>query len=72
MNTIPPNIDENIPGLWTVEDVARFLKITIPGIYHMVSRSEIPFTKLGRRVRFVKDDIVNWLNARRMKDVRGN
>ena len=47
-----------LPQLLTVEEVAQKLKLTKFALYQMVNRRGIPFIKIGRRLRFVLDDMV--------------
>lgn len=51
------------PGgfVWTTEDVARELKVSIRHVYRLTSENKIPFAKIGRLVRFSPDQIVEWL-----------
>src|SRR5262245_63952382 len=53
--------------LWTPEDAAGFLRITVKALYQMVYRREIPFLKIGRRLRFEEERLRAWL---REKEVR--
>lgn len=50
--------------LWTVREVASYLKIPVQGVYLMVFRRQIPFRKLGQRVRFIPREIEQWVSAR--------
>jgi excisionase family DNA binding protein len=47
--------------LWTVRDVAAFLKIHPKTIYEWVARGEMPFLRIGNRIRFNPSDILRWL-----------
>lgn len=47
--------------VWSVEDVARELKISIRHVYKLVSRDKIPYSKVGRLVRFSPVCICEWL-----------
>ncbi len=49
--------------IWTVDEVAYFLGLTKKTIYNKVSRREIPFRKPkgGRRLYFMPDEILNWV-----------
>ena len=51
--------------LWTVREVARFLGVHEKTIYAMVARRELPSIRLSRRVRFLPDDILRWVSARK-------
>lgn len=47
--------------VWSVEDVARELKVSVRHIYKLVSRDRIPYSKVGRLVRFSPVRICEWL-----------
>ena len=46
---------------WSVEDVARELKVSIRHIYKLISCGKIPYCKVGRLVRFSPVRICEWL-----------
>lgn len=47
--------------IWTVEDLARFLKVTTAAIYGMRYRREGPKAlKVGRSLRWRKRDVLQW------------
>lgn len=54
--------------LWTIKDVARYFRLSIKTIYSMVYKKEIPFTKIGRNLRFVPSKIKE-LTERQQQDV---
>ena len=47
--------------VWTVEDVARELKVSVRHIYRLTSENKIPFAKIGKLVRFDPTQIENWV-----------
>ena len=49
--------------IWAIEDIALFLGLSKGTIYNKVSRREIPFRKpkSGRRLYFMPDEILNWV-----------
>lgn len=47
--------------LMTVDELSAFLKISKPGIYRMIRSREVPFIRIGRRLRFSKSEIDQWL-----------
>ncbi|RZJ87901.1 MAG: DNA-binding protein [Chryseobacterium sp.] len=63
VRSIPPDDQE----LMTVQEAAKFLKITVPAIYTKVSRREIPVNKPGRRLYFSKSELRNWARGGRLK-----
>ena len=42
---------------FTVEECAEYLGLTKRAVYNMVHRREIPFSKLGERVRFDRQSL---------------
>jgi excisionase family DNA binding protein len=51
-----------LPYLLRAEEVASLLRVTRKAVYSMVDRGEIPgVTKIGRRVRFRRDALLDWL-----------
>jgi excisionase family DNA binding protein len=47
--------------VWSVEDVAKELQVSIRHIYKLVSCDKIPYSKVGRLVRFSPVRICEWL-----------
>jgi excisionase family DNA binding protein len=47
--------------LWTAEELAEYLNVSKAAIYAMVYRKEIPFLKIGRRVRFRCESVEEWI-----------
>ena len=56
----------SLPGtepLWTVVEVASYLRLEPETIRAMARRGELPSLKLGKRVwRFKPNEVKNWLN----------
>ncbi len=60
------NLDNELHDcLWTVRDVAEFLKIHPKTIYEWVARGEIPFLRIGNRLRFSPTELTRWVSARK-------
>ncbi|WNA15523.1 hypothetical protein [Acinetobacter phage HFM1] len=49
----------------TAKDVSYMLKISQWMVYELVKRNDIPHVKIGRSVRFIKTDIINWMRCQR-------
>ncbi len=47
--------------VWTTKDVCSVLKCSERHIRELVSLDRIPYTKVGRLVRFYRDDVLGWL-----------
>lgn len=52
-----------------LEAVATYLALTPKAVSHMVQRHQIPFVRLGRRVRFDLRQIDRWVEAQRFEAV---
>lgn len=55
--------------LMTLEELAQYLRFTKKTIYGLLKQGNIPAIKIGRKWRFKKDTIDNWLH-RSMKGVK--
>jgi excisionase family DNA binding protein len=64
-----PRQDNDLPvvsdTLWTVEDLAEYLKLQPETIRSMARRGELPAIKLGKVWRFQKTEINEMLVSRR-------
>ncbi len=47
--------------IWTVEDVARELNCSQRHVYKLISNDKIPYSKVGRLVRFSPARVSEWL-----------
>jgi excisionase family DNA binding protein len=64
------SIDSNAPiDLWTIADVADWLKISISGVRRLQHARKIPFVKVGGSIRFFKSDVVTFLRKRRLEAI---
>jgi excisionase family DNA binding protein len=54
------------PVLLTVDEAAELLRTTRRAIYVMVDRRQLPgVTRIGRRLLFRADDLLDWLDQKR-------
>ena len=52
--------------LMTVQDTANLLRTSRTAVYAMVARGQLPgVTRLGRRVLFRSQDLLDWLDRSR-------
>lgn len=49
--------------LWTIDDVAQFLRVKPSVVKFWIRESYIPYIKLGRNIRFDKKDIREWVDS---------
>ena len=47
--------------IWNIDDVSRFTGFAKGTIYNMTSRREIPHRKRGKKLFFIPDEIMNWI-----------
>jgi len=48
---------------WDIKDLSSYLKIKTKTLYAMIS--EIPHYRIGRLIRFKKEEIDSWLESKR-------
>jgi len=58
MNQLFPLLEDQI---YTIPEVAAYLKISKSKIYCLVSKKEIPHLKIGRNVRIRRTDLQMWM-----------
>lgn len=51
----------------TVKDAAKFLSLSVPTIYGLISKGEIPVMKRSKRCYFSRVELVNYLQQGRKK-----
>ncbi|MEI6152921.1 MAG: helix-turn-helix domain-containing protein [Deltaproteobacteria bacterium] len=51
----------------TIKDVSTYLSIKIKTLYAMAAAGEIPHFRIGRLLRFGKQDIDAWIETKRVK-----
>lgn len=50
------------PGIWTVTDVAVYLRMSKAKVYRLVREHKIPVVRIGNAWRFRKDLLDDWLS----------
>ncbi len=53
--------------VFTIPEVAAYLKISKSKIYYLVSQKQLPHPKLGRNVRIRESDRQEWLELQTKK-----
>lgn len=51
--------------LLTIQQAADLISLSVPTIYGLVSRKEIPVSKRGKRLYFSKQELTDWIKAGR-------
>ena len=62
---VAPDLDE----LLTIKQAAELISLSVPTIYGLVQRSEIPVSKRGKRLYFSKQELTFWIREGRKKTV---
>jgi excisionase family DNA binding protein len=64
--SVPSGRGHILPVLLTVRETAELLRTTRRAVYVMIERRQLPgLTRIGRRVLFRADDLLNWLDQKR-------
>jgi excisionase family DNA binding protein len=50
-----------------IKDVAKLTELSVPTLYGYVQRNEIPYYKMGNRLKFFKSEIIDWIKTGRQK-----
>jgi len=53
--------------LLTVQDTAKFLSLSVPTVYTLISKGELPVMKRSKRCYFSKVELINYLRQGRKK-----
>jgi len=54
----------NLQKYYSPKELAEMLNISVLTIYGWTSKRKIPFTKIGRLVKFERGKIDNWLRQK--------
>ena len=52
--------------LLTITALCNYISTPVPTLYTWVCRKKIPYVKLGRSLRFDREEIDAWLNERKI------
>jgi len=55
--------------LLTIQQAAEILHLSVPTIYGLVHRAEVPVCKRGKRLYFSKKELTSWIMGGRRKTV---
>jgi len=65
-NSSTPNQNQVNSELITIKQAAEFLSLSVPTIYSKVSKGELPFMKVSKRLYFSREDLTSYVkNGRR-------
>jgi excisionase family DNA binding protein len=54
--------DQADPVIWTVHEVAEYLRMSEAKVYRLVKEQRIPVVRIGKTWRFRKDLLDAWLS----------
>lgn len=61
----PSHQVNNTNCYWTIENVSIYLNIKIKTLYALVSSGDIPHYRIGKLIRFKKDEVDAWMEQNR-------
>lgn len=64
----PPTQPE-VEALLTVQEAAKFLSLSVPTIYGLIAKSELPVMKRSKRCYFSKLELIEYLKQGRKKTI---
>ena len=56
-------------NLLSVTEAANYLRLPVNTLYGLTSKRLIPFYKPGKRIVFDQEELDQWLNASKQKDL---
>lgn len=62
-------LDSKTNNLITPEELADIFKISKSSVYRLIDKRQIPFFKIGGKLRFSKDDVSEYLNNVRIETI---
>lgn len=60
------------PGLWEKEDAAAYLRLSVSTILRLVRSGELPHFRIGRSLRFRREDLDAYLEELALRQKGGN
>jgi excisionase family DNA binding protein len=57
--------EANTDELLTVQDAAKFLSLSVPTVYGLISKGDIPVMKRSKRCYFLRADLIDYLKKGR-------
>lgn len=64
-------LSDSIPTLelLTIHEVARLLKISVSSVRRLQQQRRIPFVKVGGSIRFIKSDLLSYVDRERVESI---
>jgi excisionase family DNA binding protein len=60
-DSVRPAPTDRLEALWSVVELARYLGLSVKGVYGMAENRKLPSLKVGGRLRFDPAEIRAWL-----------
>lgn len=57
------------PGLLNILEASKLVNLSVATIYSKVCRNEIPVSKQGKKLYFLKSELLEWIRSGRIKTV---
>ena len=64
MENICSKLDE-VPVMMTVQELARFLRVSRNTAYNFVNDGSVPSVKVGHQIRIYREDVIEYVKAQR-------
>ncbi|EGO63595.1 helix-turn-helix domain-containing protein [Acetonema longum] len=61
-----PEPQEKISSIMTMSQAAKFMKVSRCQIYVLIKNDGLPYFWLGKRRRFIKDELLAWSKNRQV------
>lgn len=65
----PSHSEKESDKLFTIEQASEFLNLAKNTIYRYVQHATIPVSKKGKRLYFLKKELIQWVNEGRKKTI---
>jgi excisionase family DNA binding protein len=56
------NEDKHNPEILSIDEASKLLNLAKPTIYGLTSKRGIPFIKKGKKLYFIKSELLTWLD----------
>lgn len=56
-------------GLMTIIEASKLIRLSVATIYSKVCRNEIPVSKQGKQLYFLRSELLDWIKAGRVKTI---
>ncbi|KAF2337773.1 helix-turn-helix domain-containing protein [Flavobacterium nitrogenifigens] len=63
-NKPPEDFD---PGLMTILEASKLVNLSVATIYSKVCRKEMPANKKGKKLYFIRSELLEWIKSGRIK-----